>query len=400
MPNGSEPNNWLNSPILHQGLYASGRGRLAMHSLFWGFMFLFMLYTYKWLVNEASLIFILALSGTTIVLASYYFVAHYCLPLLYQKQWLRLLMLLVALYIVQTAYNYYSFLWVATHYNVFTKIADNLGGKGILHALTQSNTLLINWSFTLSSLTIPVALKIVKDILMARTKTAELERDNIRLELQFLQAQIQPHFVLNSINSVYSVVAGTDDEAATMLLRLSALLRYALHETANPTVSLAKEVEFLREYIGLEAVRQHERTTLSFQYEGSVEGYQIPPLLLVTFVENAFKHGINATYRQAWANVRLQIQEDGTLNFQVENSKPPLDVQQRNSKRTKGIGLENTRRRLNLLFPKRHQLTIKNDAETFTVNLTLNLERTTPASTETYLTQQNVIATLNGATHI
>lgn len=345
-----------------------------LHIIMWSFLFLFLQYVHTWLVSDLKIRFMFSAINIATIILSYYFLAFTGLPYFYGGQWLKLLFSLVFIYAFNTAANYYSFHLMTSHYNVMAQMANRFGHHGLWGALTGWSTLLINWSFSLSTLMIPLVLKIIKDLLMVRTKSAELERDNLKLELKFLQTQIQPHFVLNSINSVYSMVAGTNDDAGQLLLRLADLLRYALHDSARATVSLSQEVDFLRGYISVEAVRQHERTTLVFHYNGPFDRFQISPLLLVTFVENAFKHGINATYRQAWADFRLNVDDEGNLRFQVENSRPPADIQGKQKNKSSGLGLENTRRRLELLYPNQHKLTIHENADTFMIELMLKLK--------------------------
>lgn len=398
MPDTVTADGWLNPSRRRNGLYASSREQLILHVIFWIGLSCFTAYSNSWTLggaNQTTYIQVI-LIDMLIIAVSYYFIIHVGLPRLHANKWFQFLLCLFGVYLLNSFVNYSLYTWIFREYHILKHVALIFGEGDIWSAPFHKYSLLINWSFTLSSLTIAVVIKVIKDIIFSRTKTIELERDNVRLELQFLQAQIQPHFVLNSLNSVYSVIAGVDDDAATMLLRLSALLRYSLHESSGKTVSLAREVEFLSEYVGLEAVRQHERTTLSFQSEGDLTGFEIPPLLLVTFVENAFKHGINATYRQAWADIRIEVDKDGLLHFRVENSKPPVDVQTRAAKKAAGIGLTNTRRRLNLLFPDRHELIVSDSTETFTVQLTLHLTRQ-PISSLPQLTQ---IHTSYGAAHL
>lgn len=376
------PESWLTSTVFHRLLKPTFRERLFMHSTIWIVVGLFQVYTHTWILRGAAwqVYLVVILFDLPTIAGSYYLFAFFGLPNIYRGKWLNVFICLAGVYTLNTLSNYLLYGWIANTYHILTSVPKALGHNGFLKVLFGENTLLINWSFTLSSLAVPIAGKIVKDMLMVRTKAAELERDNLKLELNFLQAQIQPHFVLNSLNSVYSMVAGTDDEAGGVLLRLSKLLRYALYETANPTIPLVREVDFLREYIALEAVRQHERTTLSFHHDGPLEQFQIPPLLLVTFVENAFKHGINSTYRQAWAAVRVQTTENGVLHFRVENSKPPPDVRRKAINRPVGVGIVNTQRRLKLLFPDRHTLTIRDETNMFIVDLMLQLEPETLAT--------------------
>ena len=388
MHNTAASNSWLNSPILRRGVYPTPKMRLLIHLGIWFSVAGFTTYTHHWLLKGIGWrVYIpIVLVDSFTILSSYYFLAVVGLPRLYRNQWFQFSLCLLGVYVFNTITNFLLYTTVANTYQVLQTIADAFGKGGLWKSLFHRDTFLISWSFTLSTLTVPLVAKVVKDILLIQSKATELERDNLKLELKFLQSQIQPHFVLNSLNSVYSLIACIDDEAGAMLLRLSDLLRYALHETAHPTVSLTREVEFLREYITLEAVRQHERTTLSFNHDGPLDGYHIPPLLLVTFVENAFKHGINATYRQAWAIIRLKINDDGLLQFHVENSLPPPDARRNLPPAASGVGIENTRRRLNILFPDRHQLLIGKDAETFTVDLTIQLKLERDGSTASPLT--------------
>lgn len=355
-------------------LYGSKYGRLLTHVVFWIVFTPLTLYWVHWALKgaptEAYVVTVCA-SFLEIALA-YYFFVYIGLPFLYSRKWLKLLVCLIIIYLFFNYADFFVYNFLYEHYTILKRLADPFNQNGFWLSPFQKDTFLVNWSFIISPFLVPIVLKIVKDILTIYAKAAALERDKLKLELHFLQAQIQPHFILNSLNSVYALVACTNDEAATVLLRLAGILRYALYETGNRTVWLTQEVKFLQEYIGLEAVRQHERTTLSFQSEGALAAYRIPPLLLVTFVENAFKHGINATYQQAWADIRLIMKPDGLLQFRVENSKPTT-THQTNAAKKSGIGLDNTKRRLAILFPGRHSLEITNSPETFLVNLTLQL---------------------------
>jgi two-component system LytT family sensor kinase len=375
-------NSWLSSSVVRTLINSTRKTRILIHTSFWALIALFTAYGYRWSLQGGDWqVYGLVLTTNLLTItSSYYFLSQIGLPQLYKSRWMMFLVCVFGIYILHTAVNSLLFNEVASRYHLMERIANALGRESLWKTLLKNDTFLINWSFSLSTLMMPVVAKLVKDTLKQQQKTLELERDNLKLELKFLQSQIQPHFVLNSLNSVYAMVAGINDEAGTMLVRLSELLRYALHETSYSTVTLTRETEFLREYILLEAARQHERATLSFQHEGVLDGYHIPPLLLLTFVENAFKHGINATYRQAWAIFHLKIDENGLLQFHVENSMPPPDIRRGPQQPASGLGIENTRRRLKILFPDQHNLVIRKDSETFTVDLTLQLKRDKPKS--------------------
>lgn len=359
---------------LYNKAYSSQYGRLAAHAAFWLTFTCLTLYWNTWALKDApaEAYFLVGCASFFEIATGYYFFAYVGIPSIYTQRWVKFFFCIVIVYLFFNYTNFFLYNTLSSKYNILEKLAAPFNQYGFWLSPFQRYTFLINWSFIIAPFVIPVILKVTKDVLISRARTAELERYNLKLELHFLQSQIQPHFILNSLNSVYSMVACTNDEAATLLLHLSSILRYALHETSHQTVWLSQEVKFLQEYIGLEAVRQHERTTLSFQSEGSLAGYRIPPLLLVTFIENAFKHGINATYQQAWATIRLQMRENGQLHFHVENSKPVRHSQQAPVAES-GIGLENTQRRLNILFPGKHKLVVSNATEMFLIDLTIQL---------------------------
>jgi two-component system, LytTR family, sensor kinase len=370
---------WLNSLVLRTFLAPSRRERIAMHLVCWLGIALFTLYAFQWNVLrgadwQTSIVIIVANVATVAV--SYYVLTTIGLYYLYRNRWLPFLTLLLAIYVGHTYATYTVFHFYADQVASLRNIMKTLGAEGAWAALFRKHTFLMNWSFTISALMFPVAAKSLKDMLNQQQQRIRLERDNLKLELQFLQSQIQPHFILNALNSVYATVAGVNDEAGAMLVRLSELMRYALYETTQPTVALEREVNFLHEYTLLEAARQHERATLSFQHEGDLRGYRIPPMLLIAFVENAFKHGVNATYRQAWALFRLTVSDTGLLYFHVSNSLPIHTTKQRSPRRSSsGLGIENTRRRLAILFPDQYTLRARQTNDEFIVELTIQLER-------------------------
>lgn len=357
-------------------LYSSFAVRLIVHVLFWTIMLVFIRYEYKsWSLNspagvkawlQASLI------TTAIVALSFYALAYWGISHLYKKRLLSFLLCLLVVYAFNVTATYAGFSYLYKRFGIFEKIYLLYKDTTPLGLFANEHALVIVWSFTLSNLSPPLCIKITKDVLVSRTNVLRLERDNLRLELNFLQSQIQPHFIFNSLNSVYSMVAGVNDEAGTLLLRLSELLRYTLHESSSPYVSLAREADFLQGYVGIEAVRQQERTTIAYAQQGPLSDFVIAPMILITYVENAFKHGINATYREAWADIRLEVNEDGVLRFSVKNSKSEYTLKK---KTPGGVGLENTQRRLHLLYPGNHELTIVNEKDTFSVYLVMVLPR-------------------------
>lgn len=180
-------------------------------------------------------------------------------------------------------------------------------------------------------------------------------------ELKFLKMQIHPHFLFNSLNTIYGFAIAKADEAPEMILKLSNLLDYILYQVEKPKVLLIEEVNHLEDYISLEKMRFHDTLKVNFNKDKLSDSLQIPPMLLIPFVENSFKHGViidgvlNVDIRLTTAN--------NCLVFEVENSS------KRKDETNTGIGLQNIRKRLEMLYPEKHQLEIIEKKDTFKVHL-------------------------------
>lgn len=198
-----------------------------------------------------------------------------------------------------------------------------------------------------------------------------LRSENTSLELNFLRAQIQPHFLFNTLNNIYGLVLD-NRRASDSILKLSDLLRFSLYESNAAHITLKRETEFLSDYINLEQMRHKERVNILYTFN-EIEDDQkmIAPLLLVNFIENAFKHGVNASIGKAWVKINLKATED-TVTFTVENNKPDDDYPPANHK-LEGLGLVNTRRRLDLIYPGKHNLLINETDTIFFVQLNIYL---------------------------
>lgn len=186
-------------------------------------------------------------------------------------------------------------------------------------------------------------------------------------ELHWLKNQLNPHFLFNTLNNISSLAQFDPNLTQDSIARLSELLRYAMYETDKPTVPLAKEVEFMRNYIALMSLRCNDRTVVETEFEIADDTAPIAPLMLVSFIENAFKHGVSAS-RPSF--IRLSLHEsDGLLTFVCENSNFPKDYSDHSGS---GIGLSNTRRRFDLLYPGRYtweQSTGQNYCQKITMQL-------------------------------
>jgi two-component system LytT family sensor kinase len=196
-----------------------------------------------------------------------------------------------------------------------------------------------------------------------------LIRDKLETELKFLRNQTNPHFLFNTLNNIYALARKNSDETADVVMKLSTLLRFMLYETKNEQIRISDEIKILDDYIELEKLRYDDRLTLSFVREIDNENEQIAPLLLIPFVENAFKHGASESRFESFINLEMTLQ-NGILEFNIENTK------EQNGKKLndENIGLTNVRRQLELLY-KEYEVSIICEDAVFKVSLTVNLRK-------------------------
>lgn len=193
----------------------------------------------------------------------------------------------------------------------------------------------------------------------------EIEKEKYTAEMGLLKAQINPHFFFNTLNSVYALALKRSELTSSVVLRLSHLMHYMLYEANDEHVLLSAEIKHLEDYIAIEQMRFADRLDLSFQYSGDLEGKIIAPLLLLPFVENAFKHGIEDN--SGWITISLKV-TGRQLFLKVENSYQLLT-----RVKDKGLGLANVKRRLELIYPKQYELNVRQNHETYEVELKLHL---------------------------
>jgi LytS/YehU family sensor histidine kinase len=194
------------------------------------------------------------------------------------------------------------------------------------------------------------SLIIIRQFFIKTRESKQLKFEKIQAELNFLKAQLQPHFLFNTLNNIYSLTFNNNQQAGKSILQLSGLLRYMIYESESDLVDLQKEIRHLQDYIELEKMRFASRMELSFNISGNVSGRKIVPILLMPFLENAFKHASNKINEKIWITIDL-IVKDNNLNFTVENSVFPEGKTQMPGVPS-GIGLSNVKRRLSLSYEK------------------------------------------------
>ncbi len=221
-----------------------------------------------------------------------------------------------------------------------------------------------------SVIALAVCLKIINDWRRQRQLNRQLRQAKAEVELQLLKAQLHPHFLFNTLNNIYGLSLQRSDKVPDSIIRLSRILDYLVYYSQKEEIALNKEVELIRNYIALEQLRYGKKLQLTAELPEVDEGVKASPLLLLPFVENAFKHGAKGADGRWWIKMQLQM-VNSRLIFSIENSKSPSSGQEENG----GVGLRNIRHRLALLYPGRHRLTIDDAESVFSVRLEVSLNQ-------------------------
>ena len=229
------------------------------------------------------------------------------------------------------------------------------------------------WQLILSSVIISgffvflsTVYKFTVDWFFNEKEKRDLENQRLIAELAFLKSQINPHFLFNSLNNIYSLAYQKAESTPYAILKLSEILRYMLYESNDNFVSLQKEIAYLESFIDLQKIRFKSKTNVSLTIQGTISHQQIMPLLLISFVENAFKHGITTDEKHP-IRIHISINENKML-FTIQNKKNNY-----NKDTTSGIGMVNVIRRLDLTYPDQYKLEIKNGATNYLCELYLDL---------------------------
>lgn len=218
----------------------------------------------------------------------------------------------------------------------------------------------------LTALAIPYFLK---QRLEMERRNQQLEKEKLEAELKFLKSQLHPHFLFNALNNIYFLIKKDPDMAAEALAGFSNLLRFQLYDAKNTYVPLDKEITYLKQFAEIAQLRKGNDFEVHWQLPEKVDDMQIPPLLLMPLLENAFKHSGS---KEGQIEVQLLLNEE-ELQFSVSNTKEKENTKMLNGFEVGGIGLTNIQKRLSLLYPDKHQLAIHDEAENFEVDLTLEL---------------------------
>lgn len=332
--------------------------RIAYHCLFWLIYLIWGSYITGSYDGNYKRAFLSDLIHLPVKLAVAYFLLYYLLPRYNQtKRYGQQLIILILLIIVS------AFIFRATIYFI---IQPYFYPESEIHFWNYPKFL---WSvfevFSISA--IAVSIKLFKGKYEGLQREQELEKEKLKTELRFLKAQINPHFLFNTLNNIYGLSLKKAPETPESILKLSGLLQFMVHDGSEDSIKLTDEITAINDYIALEKLRYGKRLNIIFEKELENENVQIAPMILLSFIENSFKHGAGESRKDSFIHIKLVVKDEKVL-FQVTNSK-----EGESSDDQTGIGLKNISRQLDLIYGKSHSLDIYNSSELFTVVLKINL---------------------------
>ena len=263
-------------------------------------------------------------------------------------------MLFITLVLYRLVFNYY----------IFTVIYNNTIKTAPLLKLSRLLLGLMDVGFVSAT---AVAFKLIRMQLSAKEREKNLVKEKLETELKYLRNQTNPHFLFNTLNNIYALARKKSDLTPEIVMKLSKLLRFMLYESGKGRITLAEEMKMMDDYLELEKIRYNNRLNIVFKKEIDNELYPVSPLLLLPFVENAFKHGVSETRFDSYIHIEIRLHR-GLLTFIIENNKENESPGSKDK-----IGLENVRRQLELMY-KEHQLLVFNEPAVFKVVLTINLD--------------------------
>ncbi|MEO6286722.1 MAG: histidine kinase [Dyadobacter sp.] len=224
-------------------------------------------------------------------------------------------------------------------------------------------------------LLLPAAFKVAKYAAIENILRQKLQNEALTMELKVLKSQINPHFVFNVLNAAYAKILPVAEDAAEYLQKASGILRFALYEANDEFIKLDKEIQYIKHYVELESIRSTRRCKIDLVQHGEIDdAHQIPTFLLITLVENAFKHGVHATRHNSYVDIHIGVTPE-LLEFSITNSKPNVPTMRKGNRETSGgIGLVNLKKRLEMYYPDNHLVEKTTTAEEYKVSIKLPLK--------------------------
>lgn len=330
-----------------------------IHSLYWLLITGFFIFEKKYLIQKASMPYFVACVTVRIALLiviAYlnlqYFLPKYLLKKRYLAYFTAVILSVLGYLTVQSLFDYY----------LYGYVVGPMRNSDLMESLSY------NFFSTLWYLGLMLALKLSLDWYGQQLTIQRINVEKLNAEVNFLRAQVNPHFLFNILNNLYALTLKKSELAPDVVLKLSEMMEYMLYDSTDEKVLLEKEVGYLSNYIELERLRFSGEAAIRLNINPALNGQEIAPFLLLPLIENAFKHGLGKQPDHSWLNVDIGL-EKSTLTVIIENTKPPAV----NGGCKGGIGLDNLRKRLQLLYPDKHRLELEDRKNTFLAKLVVEL---------------------------
>jgi len=334
--------------------------RIFQHVFYWVFILFFFSFFWSSDRNMLRVTFFSELLNLPIKMAAVYLILVYAANgLLFKKKMALAIVTMITFMVLGGALLLFNRIeFVAPLLEPWSETAINYDRFNLMHSIIDINTVLIA----------PLLVKVLDNGYSMLERARRLETEMLETELKFLKNQMQPHFFFNTLNNLYSLVLKKSDKAGEVVIKLSELMRYMLYEANAPKVLFEKEIMYIKNYISLEQLRFSAQTEISFHIHGDTSGRLIEPMLILPFIENGFKHVAPTEEDISWIRAELCF-EAGYFTLMVENSCSPVPSHSKQLHTDGGIGLTNIKRRLELLYPDRHELKIVDDGYIFLIKL-------------------------------
>ena len=333
------------------------KSNIILHLVFWSLAYLFWIFIFRNNTLVLTHAITIQFCYLVFIAANYYFNTGYAIPrLLNNKEYVAFALCLLAGITFTAALR----VPVSILVNIYIFNIANFH-PNLLSLFRDSFVNILFW------VVIILTAKFVADKVRSTIYIEQIEKEKAEHELDFLRAQFNPHFLFNSINSIYAHIDKSNKTARNMLLVFSEMLRYQLYECNVDKIELGREVNYIKNYIEMQRSRMDDRIMVNFCACNTAENIKLAPLLLIIFIENAFKYvGFNEG-KENQVDISLKY-EDGHLHFRSFNTR---DSYLNPAEKSSGLGIANARRRLELLYPGKHSLQIENHDDSFEINLTL-----------------------------
>jgi sensor histidine kinase YesM len=333
---------------------------LLLHVSFWVLYFTYRIYDIHGYTGLQNALIYTGLPMFFNLIGCYVHYIFILPPLFRNKNWKKYFLWLLALLLPILCVR------ILVENQIYPLIVPN---EDYFKTLTLARIVSTIWDM-LSFLLFTGMIRFVLDWFELENKKKQLENEKLAAELNYLKSQINPHFLFNTLHNLNSLVHAGAKNATEVIIKLSNIMRYMIYESGKDRVMLTSEIDYMNDYVHLESIRLNNSFKLDFKISGAIDQVKIAPLMLITFLENAFKHGVSDQEPDCWINASLQV-DNHQLRYHVSNKKIK---NMRQSKLKSGFGLDNVKKRLELIYPHAYILDVEDLEDTYEVDLTIKLK--------------------------